>query len=469
MAHLLVHGAGLAGLTTAMLLTRDGHRVTVLERDPAQPPPIEHAATAWGGWQRRGVNQFHLPHYMLPRWWALIGTHLPEVAEPLVAAGALRINSLAALPEKRRGPLCASDARFDTVTARRPVLEAVLAGAAEAAGVCVRRGVAVTGLTTDDRPNVPHVTGVLTAGGGTVSADLVVDCGGRRSALGAWLSAAGARPPAEQREDSGFVYYARHFRSRSGGMPTVLTNFLHNYESVSVLTLPADNDTWSVVLTTSGRDRALRPLRDPDRWSAVLARYPFAAHWAGGEPISGIDVMAGVEDRYRRLVVDGRPVATGVVAVGDACACTNPSLGRGASMALIHGILLRDLLRETDPWDRDTFARRFDEATTQAIEPLYRATLWHDRHRLAELDADAAGRPYRTTDPRWRAGAALFAASLADPELTRAYTALASFIATPDEVFATPGLLDRACTLGAGADRYPLPGPSRSDLLDTLA
>ncbi|SCG68137.1 FAD-dependent oxidoreductase [Micromonospora humi] len=468
MAHILVLGAGLAGLTTAMLLADDGHRVTVLERDPAQPPPVAHAAVAWDDWRRHGVSQFRLPHFMLPRWWSLIRTHLPDVAGPLLSAGALPVNLLGALPEARRGALRADDSRFDTVTARRPVLEAVLAGAAEAVGVTLRRGVAVTGLAIDRQPCAPHVTGVRTTGGGTAPADLVVDCGGRRSALGAWLSAAGAHPPIEQREDSGFRYYARHFRSRSGLLPAVLTSLLHHYDSLSVLTLPGDNDTWSVVLTTSGRDRALRPLRDPDRWYAALARYPLAAHWADGEPISGVDVMAGIEDRYRRLVVDGRPVATGVVPVGDACACTNPSLGRGASMALIQAVLLRDLLRETDPRDHHTFARRFDEATTQTIEPLYRATLWYDRHRLAELDADAAGRPYRPADPRWRAGAALFAASLADPELTRAHTALASFIATPDEVFAVPGVLDRALALGGDADRYPLPGPSRAELLGTL-
>jgi 2-polyprenyl-6-methoxyphenol hydroxylase-like FAD-dependent oxidoreductase len=468
MAHILVHGAGLAGLTTAMLLARDGHRVTVLERDPAQPPPPGHADTAWDGWQRRGVNQFHLPHFMLPRWWALIRAELPEVAGPLAAAGALRLNSLAALPEARRGPLRADDARFETVTARRPVLEAALSAAADAAGVTVRRGVAVTGLTTDHHPQVPRVTGVLTADGRTVFADLVVDCGGRRSAFGSWLSAVGARRPVEEREDSGFVYYGRHFRSRTGEIPEALTNVLQHYDSLSVITLPADNDTWSVVFTTSSRDRALRALRDPDRWHAALARYPLAAHWAEGVPISGVDVMAGIEDRYRRFVVDGRPVVTGAVPVGDAMACTNPSLGRGASMALIHGCLLRDLLRETDPQDHDKLARRFDEATTATIEPLYRATLWYDRHRLAEIDADVAGQPYRPADPRWLAGKALFAAAFADPELTRAHTALASFIAQPEEIFGAPGVLDRVLTLSAGAPQYPQPGPSRTELLDTL-
>jgi len=469
MARILILGAGLGGLCTAMLVAREGHQVTVLERDLAAPPPPEQADAAWDGWPRRGVNQFRLPHFMMPRWWDRLRTELPEVRYPLEAAGALHLNTVAMLPAARRGPMRDGDERFDTVTARRPVLEAALSAAAEAAGVAIRRGVTVTGLTTDGHAGVPSVTGVLTADGCAVTSDLVVDCGGRRSALGSWLQAAGARRPAEDRADCGFVYYARHFRSRSGEQPAVLSNLLQSYDSLSVITLPADNGTWSVVLTTSSRDKALRVLREPARWHAALARYPLVAHWADGEPISGVDVMAGIEDRYRRLAVDGQPVATGVVAVGDAWASTNPSLGRGAALALVHGCLLRDLLRETDPADHDKFARRFDELTAQEAEPLYRATLWYDRHRLAEIDADIAGTPYRADDRRWPVSKALFAASLADPDLTRAYSAVASFIATPDEVLSPPGVLDRVIALGMAAPQYPLPGTARGELLHAIA
>jgi 2-polyprenyl-6-methoxyphenol hydroxylase-like FAD-dependent oxidoreductase len=469
MARILILGAGLGGLGTAMLLNRDGHEVTVLERDPAGPPPPEHADAAWDGWQRRGVNQFRLPHFMLPRWWGLVRAELPEVRYPLEAAGARYLNLIAAMPVERRGPMRDSDGLFDTVTARRPVLEAALSAAAETAGVTIRRGVAVTGLTTDRPARVPRVTGVLTEGGAAIGADLVVDCGGRRSALSSWLQAAGARRPLEERADCGFVYYSRHFRPRAGGQPAMLSNLLQNYDSLSTITLPADNGTWSVVLTTSGRDKAMKVLREPARWHAAVARYPLVAHWADGEPLSGVEVMAGIEDRYRRLVVDGQPVATGAVAVGDAFACTNPSVGRGASIALVHACLLRDLLREIDPDDHDKFARRFDELTTETVDPLYRATLWYDRHRLAEIDADVAGTPYRTDDQRWPMSKALFAASLADAELARSYAAVVSFIATPDEVFAAPGVVERVVALGMAAPQYPLPGPTRRELLAAIA
>src|SRR5690606_6779599 len=334
-----------------------------------------------------------------------------------------------------------------------------------------RRGVPVIGLIAESghADRVPDVLGVLLSGGGAVRGDLVVDCCGRRSPLAAWLAAVGARPPVEEREDCGFVYYARHLAGRAGGHPDVRAPLLQHYNSVTVLTLPADNGTWCVVITTSARDRALRPLRDPSTFDAVLARYPLAAHWRDGEPISGVDVMAGIEDRCRHLVVDGRPVATGVLAVGDAWACTNPSLGRGTSIALRHARLLRDVLREVDPADREKLVRRFDEVTSASVEPLYRATLWHDRHRLAEIDADIAGRPYDPGDQGWHLSKATFAAATADPAVARAYLSLSSLQATAAEVYADPDLVGRILALGSGTPTYPLPGPNRRELPATIA
>ena len=463
MATITILGAGLAGLGTGMMLSRDGHRVTVLERD-GSPPPAGPADRAWQDWPRAGVAQFRLPHYMVSRWWREVRAALPEVAAALPGTGAATFNPVTALPAEVRGEVRESDREFDTVTARRPVLEAAFAEAA--AGLTVRRGVRVTGLTHDGG-RVPRVTGVTTDQG-PFPADLVVDCGGRRSRLPVWLRDAGARPPDQERADSGMVYYGRHFTSRDGGRPEVRVFASQPYDSLTVLTLPADNGTWSVVLATAARDQELSALRDPARWSAALARYPLAAHWADGEPISGVDVMAGIEDQIRRYVRADGPVATGVVAVGDAWACTNPSVGRGAAFAAIHGRVLRDVLREVGADDHDKLVRAFDDATTRTVEPLYRTTCAYDRHRRAELDGDAAGRPYHPDDQQWTGGKALFAAALRDPDLLRSYQSIASFLTTPGEVFATPGLGARVMRLGGSAPQYPLPGPDRRELLAAL-
>ena len=133
----------------------------MLERDEAGPP-AGPADEAWDGWRRAGVSQFRLPHYMLPRWWAEVRESLPELGVALDEAGAGRFNPLTGLPSSLRGAIRDDDQRFETVTARRPVLEAVLAKTAAAAGVTVLRGVRVTGLVSDGRSPAPRVTGVTT-------------------------------------------------------------------------------------------------------------------------------------------------------------------------------------------------------------------------------------------------------------------------------------------------------------------
>ena len=107
------------------------------------------------------------------------------------------------------------------------------------------------------------MTGVRTSGGEELACDLVIDAMGRRSELPRWLAALGARPLAEEAEDSGFTYYTRYFRSPSGEPPAFITGLLTPFDSFSLLTLPGDAGTWSVTVYISSRDQALKELRQP--------------------------------------------------------------------------------------------------------------------------------------------------------------------------------------------------------------
>lgn len=461
MANVIVVGGGIAGLCGSMLLARDGHQVRLLERDPDSPTTPE---AAWDSWRRRGVNQFNMLHYFLPRFREMVETELPELATALEVNGALRLNLVSAAPDEITGGPRPGDERFTLLTGRRPVVEAVIAGLAAAEpNVEVMRGVAVLGLLADGSNGVPHVAGVVTDAGEELPADLVVDASGRRSQLPAWLAALGARAPYEELDDCGFVYYGRHFRSSDGSVPAALGPPLQHYESISLLLLPADNGTWGVGVVASAADAPMRAARHLDVWTRIVSGCPLAAHWLDGEPISDVAVMAKIEDRYRRYADADGPVATGVVAVADSWACTNPSVGRGASIGLLHAVCLRDLLREVPPGD-PAFATRWDEITAEVVEPFYRDTLAFDRHRLAEIDAQIAGIPYETNDPGWLLGQALARASGKDPDLLRAFADIASLHERGVDVMARPGIADKAIALG-GHDDAPPPGPSRQELL----
>jgi 2-polyprenyl-6-methoxyphenol hydroxylase-like FAD-dependent oxidoreductase len=458
-------GGGIAGLCGAMLLARDGHRVTVLERD-ADPPGAPD--TAWETWQRRGVGQFRLPHGFQARFRLQMEKELPELIPALVAAGALRHNRVTALPPAVNGGVWAGDERFEMVTGRRPLVESVLAAlAAREPGVEIRRGVAVQGLLVDGtHGTVPHVRGLVTDRGEQMLADLVVDAGGRRSALPDWLETIGARRPFERRAEGGLVYYARHFRSADGSMPQMLAPPLQHYHTVSIATLPADNGWWSVVLFARADDQAMRQARDIDTWNRILRSYPLAAHWTDAEPVTGVDVMAKIEDRIRRYVVDGSPVATGVVAVGDASSCTSPSVGRGASIALLHVSALRDLLRDAGDLDRRELVTAFHEATERDINPFVDDTLALDRHRLAQMAAELAGQPYEPADREFRFMRTLTGGAARDPVLLRATMSIFGLLDRWVDVASRPDIVERMRVLAPPA---ALPGPDRSGLMDIVA
>ena len=191
-ARIVIAGAGVVGLGTALLLCRDGHEVTVLERDGEAPPAgLEEI---WSSWQRKGVNQFRLPHFFLARYRSLLDTELPEVAEALGAAGAISLNPVLSTPGQLRGPARETDDAFECISGRRCVVEAAVAAVAgRAPRLEIRRGAPVAGLVTGPAAHdgVPHITGVRLASGEELAADLVVDMTGRRSQLPGWLESIG--------------------------------------------------------------------------------------------------------------------------------------------------------------------------------------------------------------------------------------------------------------------------------------
>jgi flavin-dependent dehydrogenase len=455
-----------------MLLAADGHQVTVLERD-AQAQPAD-PVDAWENWDRPGVNQFRLPHSFLAGFRSVLDAELPEVSSALLAAGALRQRFIGdLLPDRATGGWRDGDERYALLTGRRAVLEAVFAARAEStAGITVRRGSGVAGLVSGTAaiPGVPHVAGVRTKAGEFIRADLVVDVTGRRSALPDWLEAIGSRRPAEELEDSGFVYYGRHFRSADGSVPVAVGPAVINWGTVTSLTLSADNGTWAIGLVTGSRDKAMRPLRELARWEAVVRSLPLIAHWLDGTPLEeGIQVMGRLEDRWRDFVVDGRPVATGVVAVADSWACSNPANGRGASIGMLHGLTLRNVLRAAGLDNPAAFTETFNAETAAKIEPWFRATLATDRFRLGEIESGIDGEAYDPQDPRYELQRALGTASRVDPDCLRAVLDIALVLRTPDEVFAADGLRDKALRLGSHWRQEEPIGPTRDELLALVA
>lgn len=467
MSQVIILGAGLAGLTAAALLARDGHEVTVLEKDPAAIPDEAADAVAMN---RPGVHQFRHIHLNLARWLQDAQAELPGLGDQLLAAGGLHLNLLNANPALSASEYTAQDSIFETVTARRPVMEAVLAQfAQDTPGVRIMRGERVTGLLRE--PASAQVTGVRTDSGDW-TADLVVDATGRRSAISTWLTDANLPAPAETVATASSVYYSRHFRSPDGSMPEFRAGTLQLYNGLSVITLPADSGSWSVALVAREDDRELRTLRDPSIWTQALAQYPAAAHWLNGEPLTEeIQMIAALHDRSRTLLRDDLATVGGLVLLGDSWACSDPSLGRGSSITFRHAMILRDTLRSYDSdLPATDFVYSFETDSRQVLGPILQRSWSFIRNRLAEMDGDISGEPAELGQG-WRQTQASRSAELNDPQLARGFAGVAYLLQSSEDAFGDRlGMLAERISdrLAGDFDPYPLPGPDRQELLDIL-
>src|SRR5262245_16527924 len=114
----LIVGAGICGLGTALMLARDGHDVTLLERDDGPLP--DRPQDAWKQWARKGVAQFRQPHNLMPGLRLILETELLDVQEALRRAGAEKFDLLNPLPPSfaDRTPRAIDD-KLWTYTARR--------------------------------------------------------------------------------------------------------------------------------------------------------------------------------------------------------------------------------------------------------------------------------------------------------------------------------------------------------------
>ena len=171
---------------------------------------------------------------------------------------------------------------FATITARRPVVEWVLARAAQAEpGVEIRRGVAVEALTARSYDGTPHVTGVRTDRGDELARR--PRRRRRRAPLAAAPPPRGRRRPPAARAGRGLRLHLLHAllplarrkrpEYRAAPLLTAMPSF-------SVLTLPGDNEPGRSRLHLGG-DRPLKALRHPENWDTVLPPARCHAHWAG--------------------------------------------------------------------------------------------------------------------------------------------------------------------------------------------
>jgi flavin-dependent dehydrogenase len=468
---IVVIGASAAGLSASLLLARAGHEILVFDKDPVEPAPDVDTAASRA--YRRSAPQIVQPHMVMSMCRELVREHLPDVYGALLAAGAVEGPLWTRMPEaladREARP---DDERLTLLAVRRSTFDWVLLRTALAeSSVSVQGGTRVTGLrATAGDP--PRVMGVQTDGC-AVDADLVIDASGYRSPIDRWLTEIGAASPAHWRAESGVAYFSRHYRIRPGALlpsfPT--TRLLVGLDELTLGIWGADNAVMQLAVVPLASDHRFRTLQQADVFDAVLRTVPAFAAWLDAlDPIGGVYPMGGPYNTLRRLVVDGRPVVAGLHALGDSVCTTNPTLGRGLSLALWQAVdLAATIGRYGDNWTGQSLA--FDALVGEHVAPYYVDQAAIDSERLAALRHAIYGAPLPLPSPP--AGRVTYAqvraAANYNPIALRAFWRIMGMLERPDDVYGDPLVVEatRSALHRHGGEPL-LAQPSRTELLAAL-
>ena len=162
----------------------------------------------------------------------------------------------------------------------------------------------------------------------------------------------------------------------------------------------------------------MRNVRDPKIFERVVRALPNHAHWADGAPQGEPFSMASTANTTRQFVVDGVPCATGVVPVGDAWGFTNPSIGRGITLGLMHAVDIAPAVVEHME-DPRRLAGEWERRTDERAARWHASTVDFDRIRAPEVEAHLQGLPdpFDPSDPSVAGPRAFASASHYDPDV----------------------------------------------------
>lgn len=323
-------------MATALLLARDGHKVTLIERDEFVPAAPRESPS----WPRKGVAHFLQPHALMARGRLELRTHLPDVFDNIIANGAVDIDMRKKLP----GDLRPEDADLHYLAVRRPLIEWALRAALSCQeNLTVLSSTTVTGFSIESG----SMTAVTTSRG-EISADVVVDALGRRTPTDGWLANAGVTTRDVETNDCGVIYFSRYYQLRDGfelpDGPWILGP-RGDLGYMSFTTFPGDNRTFSTLLAVPPGQESWRTLKNPAAFTTALSLISSVSQWVdpnGVDPITDVMTMAGLRNSFRETPTNA-PI--GFVAVGDAAFHSDPVIALGLSFGLIQAVQLASSLR----------------------------------------------------------------------------------------------------------------------------
>ncbi len=404
----IIIGAGIGGLCSALLLAPSGREIVMIERDG----PLESSDpdTIFRDWKRNGVAHLRQSHAFLARLRMIFKEEHPALLDQLLAQGARELPFdiwLTDQQEKDYQP-APDDAELTIITSRRTTLEMTMRRYVETLpNVTLHCGFKVDRLITamgdDGVVDVRGVAGIMDGAATELLANIVVDASGKGGRAIKQLMDEGARI-AEEQETAGILYFTRHYRLLPGQTEPDRKSNPPASGDLGYLkfgVFPGDNGNFSITLAVPEIELELRQaVVNPGVFHAITLMLPGLQPWTNeerAEPTGKVIGMGDLISRWRDMVVDGKPAARGYFAVGDTLVRANPLYGRGCSFAAVSAQSLRRVLdAHSDPMAR---ALAFHEALHEELRPFYLVQRKQDRSAIKE--ARRALTPGQ--QPHWRA------------------------------------------------------------------
>ncbi|MFJ3821061.1 FAD-dependent oxidoreductase [Streptomyces nodosus] len=387
----IVVGARCAGAPTALLLSRAGYRVLLLDKEPF-------------GTDTLSTHLIHQPGVAALARWGLLDAVRASGCPPLdrvsYDVAGIRLEGCSRGVEGQRAGFAP----------RRHILDALLVEAAAAAGAEVRDRCRVTGLLRDERGRVVGVEGSHGGRAFTERARLVIGADGMRSTV-----ARLAQAPYTVSDPRLTCAYYTYWE----GVPASLE--LHEGPDSWVAAV-STHDAATLVLAYFPQSRFEEVRTDAHRAyrEQIRATAPALDERLGGrKPLERLRGTGDQQNFFRR------PTGPGWVLVGDAGHHKDSITARGISDAFLQ---VEDLVRGLDgrlggnPAELDAALEEFAEKRDAALLPGYEATLG-----VAQLT------PHEQR-------LSLLRAVGRDPELTEIYFDMVAGIETASALY-TPRLL----------------------------